>query len=140
MTKKLAPADIVIVAGGAVMLIGSFLPFYSNHALSYSAWSGADGFGLFGIVTVAVVCGAVMAGQVAISEFATGVSLPRDVLGLSWDQVHLALGFQAAILMLAFLARNSAGASRGIGFWFMLLAAIALPAGAVMRTTGVGTK
>jgi hypothetical protein len=29
------------------------------------------------------------------------------VLGLSWDQVHLALGFQAALMKLAFLIRSS---------------------------------
>jgi len=130
----------VIIAGGAVMLIGSFLPFYSYGSASSSAWSGAHGFGLFGIVTVAVVCGVVMAGQVAVAELATGVTLPSELFGLSWNQVHLALGFQAAILMLAFLARNTAGASRGIGFWFMLLAGITLLAGAVLRVTGTGTK
>jgi hypothetical protein len=140
VTKKLSPADIVIIAGGAVMLIGSFLPFYSYASISFSAWSGAHSFGLFGISTVAVICGVVMAGQIAISDFAGSVTLPSAVLGLTWDQVHLALGFQAAILMLAFLARNSAGASRGIGFWLMLLAGITLLAGAVMRTTGVGTR
>jgi hypothetical protein len=140
VTTKPSPASIVILAGGAVMLIGSFLSFYSYHSGSFSAWSSAGDFGVFGIATVAVLCGVAMAGQIAIAEFAKGVTLPSDVLGLSWDQIHLALGFQAAIVMLAFLARDIAGASLGIGFWFMLLAGIALLAGALMRITRIGAK
>jgi hypothetical protein len=61
------------------------------------------------------------------------------VLGLSWDQVHLALGFQAALMMLAFLIRSKGPLSFGIGFWFMLLAGIALLVGAIMRVTGAGS-
>ena len=140
MTNKPSPPSIVILAGGALMLIGSFLSFYGYGSITFSAWSSAHGYGLFGIATVAVLCGVVMAGQIAITEFAKGVTLPSAVLGLSWDQIHLALGFQAAIVMLAFLARNRAGASFGIGFWLMLPAGIALLAGAVMRITGVGGK
>ena len=37
---KLTPAGIVILAGGAVMLIGSFLPFYKFNFLGASkSWS-----------------------------------------------------------------------------------------------------
>ena len=107
---KLSPANIVILAAGAVMLVGSFLAFYSYSGFgvrrSFSAWSGANGFGIFGIATVIVLCGVVMAAQVAVVTFASGVSLPDKLLGLSWDQVHLALGFQATLMMLAFLIRS----------------------------------
>jgi hypothetical protein len=51
---------------------------------------------------------------IVIAGFASGVKLLDKVLGLSWTQVHLVLGFQATIMM--------------------LLAAIALLVGAVMRT------
>ena len=93
MNTKLSPANIVILAAGSVMLIGSFLDFYTyRREASSNAWSGGDGFGIFGIATVVVLCGVVMAGQVGIASFAGGVSLPDQVLGLSWDQIHLALG------------------------------------------------
>ena len=141
---KLSPANIVILAAGAVMLVGSFLAFYSYSGFgvsrSFSAWSGANGFGIFGIATVIVLCGVVMAAQVAVVTFASGVSLPDKLLGLSWDQVHLALGFQATLMMLAFLIRSRGGASLGIGFWLMLLSAIALLVGAIMRVTGAGAS
>ena len=140
MTNKLSPAGIVILGAGVVMLIGSFLDFYSYAGFGFNAWSGAQGFGIFGIATVVVLCGIVMAGQVAVATFASNVSLPDRVLGLTWDQIHLALGFQAALMMLAFLIRAKGGASFGIGFWFMLLAGIALLVGAVMRVTGAGAR
>jgi hypothetical protein len=140
MTSKLSPANIVILAGGAVMLIGSFLTFYSLASFNYSAWSGGSNIGVFGIATVVVVCGIVMGAQVAIAAFAEGVKVPDQVLGLTWDQIHLALGFQAALMMLAFLIRSKGPYGFGIGFWFMLLAGIALLAGAIMRVVGAGTK
>jgi hypothetical protein len=136
---KLAPADILILIGGTSMLIGSFLAFYTAPGYSIgsihvggqsvSAWSR----GLFGIATVVVVCGVAMAGQIALSTWATGVSLPPRPLGMKWDQIHLALGFQTAIMMLAFLAQDHAGLDLGIGFYVMLISAIALFAGAIMR-------
>jgi len=52
--------------------------------------------------------------------------------------VHLALGFQAAIMMFAFLLRAKFRYSFGVGFWLMLLAAAALLAGAIMRVLGAG--
>jgi hypothetical protein len=136
---KLAPANIVILAGGVVMLIGSLLSFYTLSgfgSFSVTAW----GSGVFGIGTVVVLCGVVMAAQVALTSFASSVSIPEQVLGLTWDQLHLALGFQAALMMLAFLIRSKGPLSFGIGFWLMLLAAIALLVGGVMRVTGTGTS
>ena len=142
-TKPSTP-DIVILAAGVVMLLGSFLSFYEfslfGHTTSFSAWSGADGFGIFGVATVVVLCGVVMAAQVALSTFATGFDLPDKLLGLRWDQVHLALGFQATIMMLAFLLRSKGGADFGIGFWLMLLSGIALLVGAIMRVNSAGSK
>jgi hypothetical protein len=136
---KLSPANIVILAGGGVMLIGSFLTFYKLLSFSTTAWGSGEGFGVFGIATVIVLCGVVMGTQVALSAFASNVNIPEKVLGLSWDQVHLALGFQAALMMLAFLIRSKGPLSFGIGFWFMLIAGIALLVGAIMRATGAGS-
>jgi hypothetical protein len=144
--KKLTPANIVILAAGAVMLIASFLSFYefslsigsASSSTSFNAWSGGDGFGVFGIATVIVLCGVVMAAQIAVETFAGGVNLPDKPLGLTWDQVHLALGFQAALMMLAFLIRSKGPLDFGIGFWLMLLSGIALLVGAIMRVAGAG--
>ena len=144
MNKKLSPANIVILAAGAVMLIASFLSFYElsilGHSVSFTAWSGADGFGIFGVATVVVLCGVVMAAQVGVDAFAAGVDIPDKPLGLTWDQVHLALGFQATFMMIAFLIRSNGPLDFGIGFWLMLLSSIALFVGAIMRMNEAGSK
>jgi hypothetical protein len=140
--SKLSPANWVILVAGAVMLIGSFLPFYKGHsALGGSASSNAWSSGQFLIATLPALLGVLMAVQVALVAFAK-TSFPERVLGFTWDQIHLALGFQVTIMMLFFLIRdpdfgfNIPGVSidRGIGLFLMLLAAIGLLVGAIMRT------
>jgi hypothetical protein len=54
--------------------------------------------------------------------------------GFGWKQIRLALAVFAGLLMLGFLIVD--GPDKGIGFWLMLLGAIALVAGAVMETIG----
>ena len=140
---KLSTANIVILAGGVVILIASFLAFnkFSSPSItlggvhigggskSFSAWSSH----YFLIATIPALLGVVMAAQVAVAAFATGVKLPEHVLGLSWNQIHLVLGFQATIMMLAFLIQDTGGLDKGIGLFLMLLAAIALLVGAILR-------
>ena len=58
---------------------------------------------------------------------------PEKVLGLDWNQIHLVLGLQATIMMLAFLIQSTSPLDKGIGLFLMLLAAIALLVGAVLR-------
>jgi hypothetical protein len=128
--SKLTPANIVILAAGVVIFIASFLGFYKFAGHSFSAWS--TDLWLFGVATLPVLFGVIMAAHVALTAFAN-VNLPDRVLGLSWDQIHVALGFQSTIMMLAFFVRDKSTLSFGIGFYLMLLAAIALLVGAVMR-------
>lgn len=137
--KSPSPSALVIMIAGAVVLAGSFLAFYQAPSFHYggisvgggsrNAWS-SDLF--FPVTILPVLLGVVMAVQVALTTFAD-VSLPERVLGLTWDQLHLAFGAQATIMMLAFLVQDRSGLSIGIGFWLMLLASIGLLVGAVMR-------
>ena len=135
---KLGPSESVILAGGAIMLIGSFLPFYKFSFLgvskSWSSWSSATNLFLFPLTTLIVVFGVVMGVQVALATFAPSTNLPDRLLGFTWDQIHLLLAFQVAIMMLAYLTRDKGGLDWGIGFWLMLLAAVALMVGAILRT------
>ncbi len=141
--SRLTPANAVILVAGAVIVLGSFLAFYKTtgaaailvygHDQSWNAWSLSKDFLLFPISTIVVLFGAAMAAHVALSTFAT-VDLPDRPLGFTWDQVHLALGFHATVLMLAYLLRDKNVLSWGTGFWLMLFAAMALLIGAVLRT------
>ena len=139
---KISTANLVILIAGAVMLIASFLAFNklslpSISALgikiggtqSFNAWSSH----FFLIATIPALLGAVMAAQVALKAFAPGVQLPERVLGLTWNQIHLVLALQATIMMLAFLIRDTRPLDKGIGLFIMVLAAIALLVGAVLR-------
>lgn len=130
---KLSPANIVILAAGVVMLIGSFLDFYEvdgfGGSFGFNAWD-SDAF--FPVTFIPVLCGVAMALHVALTTFAK-VQLPERVLGMGWNQIHIALGFQAAIMMIAFLIHDKGPLDIAIGFWLMLLAGIALLVGAVMR-------
>jgi hypothetical protein len=139
---KLSPANIVILVAGVVMLIASFLAFikfttasfdiggqHFGGSVSRSAWSSGN----FLIATIPALIGVVMAAHVAVVAFAPQVRLPERILGLTWNQVHIILGFQATIMMLAFLIRSTGGGDKGIGLFLMLIAAIALLVGAVLR-------
>lgn len=126
---KVTPAAITILAAGAVMLIGSFLDFYEFGRFGFSAW---DGDLFFPVSIIPVLCGVAMAVHVALTTFGT-VRFPDRVLGFGWNQIHLALGFQAAIMMIAWLVADKRGLDIGAGFWLMLLSGIALLVGAVLR-------
>ena len=84
---KLSPANIVIMAGGVVILIASFLAFnkfstgsvtiggvkVGGGSASYSAWSSH----YFFIATIPALLGAIMAAQVAVAALASGVKLAQ---------------------------------------------------------------
>lgn len=138
--NKLSTANWVILIAGALILIGSFLPFYKADSPlggtdSQNAWSSGE----FLIATLPALLGVLMAVHVALVAFAN-MKFPDRVLGLTWDQVHLALGFQVAVMMVFFLIRDpnfglgGLGIDRGIGMFIMLIAAIGLLVGAIMRT------
>jgi hypothetical protein len=132
---KLSAASLVLLIAGALMLIASFLDFsvftISGTPLraSWNAWSNH----FFLITTIPALLGSVVAVQVALAEYAPGVRMPERVLGLTWAQIDLVLGFQATIMMVAFLLQDTGLRDKGIGLFLMLAAAIALLVGAVMR-------
>src|SRR5436305_107961 len=118
-------AERAIMAIGAVMLFASFLQFAGGASTWSGAWfplatllplltaapvhggpvsSTVWSNGFLGIATLPVLLGAVMAGQVGLTAFATRVKVPEHVLGLAWDQIHLTLAAQAVLLMLSWLA------------------------------------
>jgi hypothetical protein len=123
------PAEITIMAAGAVMLVFSFLHFAGDR----NAWQS----GLFPIATLLPLYGLIMALEIALTKFAS-VKLPESVLGFTWNQIHLALGAMAALMALGWLITDYG--DKQIGMWFEILGGIALAVGAVMlqreRNTG----
>ncbi len=123
--------DFVALAGGALMLIGSFLAFFELPALSlsFSAWSRDY---LFPVTAIPVVCGIVIA--LAVVGSILNVDLPARFAGFTSDQIVLACSTQAAVMMFVFMVEDNGPLDFGIGFYLMLVAAAALIVGAVMRT------
>ena len=67
--QKPTTAELTIMIAGAVMLIGSFVSFYSGG--SSSAWSS----GLFPVATLMPLYGVIMGGEIVVTKFA-GSSFP----------------------------------------------------------------
>jgi hypothetical protein len=141
--SKLTPGNLTILIAGVVIFLASFLPFYKTPStpsfdignthigggsVGFSAWHK----GLFFIGTLAAILGLVMAIEVALRTFAH-LKLPDRIAGMNWNQIHLALGFQVMVLMFCWLIVDKGSLSFGFGFYLMLLAAIALLVGAIMR-------
>jgi hypothetical protein len=100
---------------------------------SFSAWTTdtRGGLGLFPVATLPAIYGVLMAAQVALARLAN-VRFPARVVGLTWAQIHIAVGFNAALIMLAFLVRDKGNFDFGVGFYLMLLGSLALAVGAVL--------
>jgi hypothetical protein len=140
---KISTANLVILIAGGVMLIASFLDFQKFSLGSFSKSVNAWSNGSFLIATIPALLGTLMAVHVALESFAPQVALPERILGLTTTQVHLVFALQATIMMLAFLIQDispgSIGrqvgfrAEKGVGLFLMLIAAIGLLVGALMR-------
>ena len=114
-------SELIIMIAGAVMLVASFLDFRVNT----STW----GSGNFPIATLLPLYGVIMAAQIALAKFAN-VSLPDQVAGFTWEQVHLALGLLAGLMAVGWLLTDVG--DKQIGLWLEMLGGVALAVGAVM--------
>jgi hypothetical protein len=129
--EKPTTAELTIMISGAVMLVGSFISFYSGG--SSSAWST----GLLPVATLLPLYGVIMAGEIALTKFA-GAKLPERIGTFTWEQIHLALAIFAAVLALGFLITKNPGLGGGV--FIELIAAGGLVYGAIVlqkeRNTG----
>lgn len=123
------PAELTILIAGAVMLVGSFFDFAGNT----NAW----GQYLFPLATLLPLYGVVMALQIGLTKFAN-VNLPEQIIGFTWEQVHLVVGLLAGFMAIGWLITDLS--SKGIGYWLEVLGGIAIAAGALVlqreRQTG----
>ena len=110
--NEIKPTTIMLIAGGAVMLLSTFLDWVSfgsgDFKIGANAWE-TDGFGLQGIF-VAII-GLAIGGGVAARQFGN-VSMPDKILGFDHDQLHLVLGFAA--FLIAFGLQFREGAAIGV--------------------------
>jgi hypothetical protein len=141
VNTKVTPGEIVVMAGGAVALIFSFLPFYSLDLGplgedDISAW----GSGLFPVATFIVFFAVIAALLVVLTKFAN--MRITGFLGFGFNQLLLAASFFSAILALGYLIQDNSGYDFGFGYYLVLLGAIATLVGSILivnERRGAGT-
>ena len=126
--SDIKPSTIMLIGGGAVLLLGTFLDWVSVGEGSFkfgaNAWD-TDLFGLLGII--AALIGLIIGGGVAAVQFGN-VNLPSMPFGFTHAQVHIVLSVFAVLITIGFVIRGDVG----IGLWLSTLASIAMVVGAVM--------
>jgi hypothetical protein len=135
--NTMSNGEKLIAGGGVVLLIASFLPWYSIDfgglvSVSRNGWQSPGA--LWSLL--AVLIGVVMAGAILAPKFAN-MQLP-DLGSFTWPQAHLALGAAAVLLLIIKFINESSYLS--FGFYLGFLAAIALAAGGYMYFTEHGGK
>jgi len=137
MKKPLTVATLVMGIGAIVVLIFSFLSFYTFDGDGRSAWSGDL---LFPQTLIPVVLA--VATIVFIVLDLVGVKLPDKLLTFTWPQIFATWGISAAGIMLGWLFTDPLDASldRGAGLILMLLGSLAMAAGSIMGLLGVGNN
>jgi hypothetical protein len=130
------PGELVGIGAGVVLLVGSFLPFYSLDVAGFrsedlSAWS--NDLNLFPLTTLVVLLGVATAARLAVARFGSA----PDAAWMRWGEYDLVLGVLAAITVLAYMFRDLGPYDSGIGAWLVLVGALALAVSAVMRNREV---
>ena len=136
MKRQPTVADIIMLAGGALTFIFSFLTFWDYEVDTSNAW-GSFAFPTF---TIPAILGLAMAVLVALEVFA-GVKLPTRVLTFDWKQIYVTWGIVAFVIILSALILNvPTGLDRGVGLILQLFTTAAMAVGAIMNVLGVGTR
>ena len=141
--SDIKPSTIMLIAGGAVLAISTFLDWstfsfnfgdfgdFSSDSPGFNGWEN-DLFGLFGIFVFLI--GLAVAGGVAAQQFG-GVSMPDKILGFDHNQLHFMLGMIAFVPLFGFFL----GGPGEIGVLLGFIAAAVIVAAAVMDMRGAGT-
>lgn len=136
MKKSITVASLVMGVGAIVVVIFSFLDFFSfGDSDGFNAW---DGDGLFPATIIPVILA--VATIVLIVLDLVGVKLPDKVLTFTWPQIYATWGISAAGIMLGWLFTGPAGTDKGAGLILMLIGSLAMAAGSIMGLLGVGTN
>ncbi len=138
MGQRLTRAELAIILAGGLALVASFLTFYTSFLPDGDAVSSWDPL-LFPLATLIALFAIVAAALVALTRFAH-VSPSRRRLGVSIDQIIAALCFNTAVLALAFLFARRGGSRFGVGYYLLLVAALASVAGGYLLINEVSSR
>lgn len=128
--KDLTLGEKIVAGAGVLLLIDSFLPWYSvdikSYGIGYSytrnGWQSPGS--LFSLL--AVLLGVAMAAQVIVTKLGLA-ELPDKLGNFSWGQVHMFAGIAAlALIVIKYLNESS---YVGIGMWIGFLCGAGLAFG-----------
>ena len=135
MNQNIKPSTIMMIAGGGVLFISTFLAWFSvgsgGFSSSASGWS-TESYGLTGIF-VAIIGLAVGVGA-ALTTF-TEVEIPGNILGFTREQVYCMLGLAAFLITFGL----QFGSATGIGILLGWIASAVVVAGAYMEMQASGS-
>jgi hypothetical protein len=133
MTKPFSVANVVMIIGGAVTFLFSFLGFLGTDNQSLNAW----GRSLFPLATIPAILGAAMVVVCVLDQ--VGTKLPEPVLTFSWRQILFTWGVVAFTIMVAYVVLDTGVLTFKVGGVFMILGSAAMAVGSLVSLLGIGT-
>jgi len=115
MEQQLKPGPIITLVGGAILIIATFLDWGPNVN-----GFDTDFVGLLGIFTLLI--GLATAVNAGLDSFAPQVNRPDGFLGMSRNQISVALGFSAFIWFFGYQFRD--GSDFGVTLGWIGAAAV----------------
>ncbi|MCZ7535922.1 MAG: hypothetical protein M5T61_08380 [Acidimicrobiia bacterium] len=129
--KDLTLGEKIVAAAGALLLIDSFLPWYSvdigsafgvSYSYTRSGWQSPGALWSM----LAVLLGVAMAAQVIVSKLGLA-ELPEKLGNFSWGQVHMFGGIAVlALVVIKFIGESD---YVGFGMWIGFLCGAGLAFG-----------
>ncbi len=134
--KEMSIGEKVILAAAVVLLVDSFLPWYSVDLGAFGSYS-KNGWGApdSGFSVLAILIGVAMAALVVLHRFEV-VKLPEKAGPLAWGAVQAIAGGIAFLLVAAKWLGNTDYTS--IGLYVGLLSTVGLAAGGVLMAKEQG--
>jgi hypothetical protein len=142
LVRKLTLGQAIVMVTGVLMFIWGFLPWYSDAGGSANAWSTETIPGLLLTATWVPLLSLAIVLFIAIKIFGNG--FPDSVLGFSWAQLAIVVGFIDVLISLGFLVANRSLGSLGSldlgpGLILSFITSLVLLAGALLDHLGRGT-
>ncbi len=143
LVRKLTLGQAIVLVTGVLLFIWGFLPWYSDAGGSANAWSTETIPGLLLTATWVPILSLAIVVFIAIKVFGNG--FPDTVLGFTWAQLAIVVGFIDVLISLGFLVANRSLGSLGSldlgpGLILSFVTSLVLLAGAVMDHLGRGAE
>jgi hypothetical protein len=142
LIRRMTLGQAIVMVTGVLLFIWGFLPWYSDAGGSANAWSTETIPGLLLTATWVPLLSLAIVVFVAIKVFGNG--FPDSVLGFSWAQLSIVVGFIDVLISLGFLVANRSLGSLGSldlgpGLILSFITSLVLLGGAVLDHLGKGS-